>query len=183
MRRLVARTNAQQVVLAVEEATVPVRFVGGGECVAHAIQSDSPFRGRIGAVDLIARAAMLDGLLNVDGGDSVLPFVLQFCSKPGLSRQPENSKRAHFRGPERTSKREREERKKIVAGEGKKEQNCWRSGGGGSGGGAGVPGEHTNLGPTQQTHTQQTHTRRLGQLVIRIGPSRIGLSRNWPKWN
>ena len=36
----------------------------------------------IGAFDLIARAAMLDGLLNVDGGDSVLPFVLQFCSEP-----------------------------------------------------------------------------------------------------
>ena len=36
----------------------------------------------IGAFDLIARAAMLDGLLTVDGGDSVLPFVLQFYSEP-----------------------------------------------------------------------------------------------------
>ena len=36
----------------------------------------------IGAFDLIARAAMLDGLLNVDGDDSVLPFVLQFYSEP-----------------------------------------------------------------------------------------------------
>ena len=35
----------------------------------------------IGAFDLIARAAMLDGFLNVDLGDSVLPFVLQFYSE------------------------------------------------------------------------------------------------------
>ena len=34
------------------------------------------------AFDLVARAAMLDGLLNADGGDSVLLFVLQFFSEP-----------------------------------------------------------------------------------------------------
>ena len=84
----------QQVVLAVEEATAPFQYAlstkGGGECVAHAIQSLTELDPRatvlsvdgIGAFDLIARAAMLDGLLNVDGGDSVLPFVLQFCSEP-----------------------------------------------------------------------------------------------------
>ena len=94
MRRLVARTIAQQVVLAVEEATAPFQYAlstkGGGECVAHAIQSLTELDPRatvlsvdgIGAFDLIARAAMLDGLLNVDGGDSVLPFVLQFYSEP-----------------------------------------------------------------------------------------------------
>ena len=51
IRRLVARTIAQQVALA---------------CVAHAIQS----------------LTELDGLLTVDGGHSVLPFVLRFYSEP-----------------------------------------------------------------------------------------------------
>ena len=93
MRRLVARTIAQQVALAVEEATAPFQFAlskkGGGECVAHAIQSLTEMDLRatvlsvdgVGAFDLIARAAMLDGLLTVDGGDSVL-LVLQFHSEP-----------------------------------------------------------------------------------------------------
>ena len=83
-----------KVVLAVEEATAPFQHAlstkGGGECVAHAIQSLTELDPRatvlsvdgIGAFDLIACATMLDGPLNVDGGDSVLPFVLQFYSEP-----------------------------------------------------------------------------------------------------
>ena len=62
----------------------------GGERVARAIQSLTELDPRavvlsvdgIGAFDLIARAAMLDGLLTVDGGDTVLLFVLQFYSEP-----------------------------------------------------------------------------------------------------
>ena len=34
----------------------------------------------IGAFDLISRGAMLDGLRSVAGGDSVLPFVVQFMA-------------------------------------------------------------------------------------------------------
>ena len=61
-------------------------------------------------------------------------------SRRGFTRQPENSKRAHFRAPalqtppkfhEKTSQ-EREERKKNVAGEGKKKSEIL----GGPGGGA-----------------------------------------------
>ena len=36
----------------------------------------------IGAFDLISRGAMLNGLRSVDGGDSVLPFVVQFYGNP-----------------------------------------------------------------------------------------------------
>ena len=81
MRRLVARTIAQQVVLAVEEATAPFQYAlstkGGGECVAHAIQSLTELDPRatvlsvdgIGAFDLIARAQYLWG---DDTGDTHL---------------------------------------------------------------------------------------------------------------
>ena len=108
MRRLVARTIAQQVVLAVEEATAPFQYAlstkRGGECVAHAIQSLTELDPRatvlsvdgIGAFDFIARAAMLDGLLNVDGGDSVLPFVLQFYSEPSQYLWGDDTGDTHF---------------------------------------------------------------------------------------
>ena len=38
----------------------------------------------IGAFDLISREAMLQGLMEVDGGDSALPFVRQFYSTPSM---------------------------------------------------------------------------------------------------
>ena len=95
MRRLVAGTIAQSITPAVEAATSPFQYAtatksGGRECVAHAIQSLTDLDSRamilsidgISAIDLISRAAMLDGLSTVEGGDSVLPFVLQFHSEP-----------------------------------------------------------------------------------------------------
>ena len=36
----------------------------------------------IGAFDLVSRESMLRGLLRVEGGDSVLPFVHQFYASP-----------------------------------------------------------------------------------------------------
>ena len=58
--------------------------------VAHAIQSLTDLDNHatvmsidgISAFDLISRAAMLDGLSNVRGGVSVLPFVRQFHTEP-----------------------------------------------------------------------------------------------------
>ena len=58
----------------------------GRECVAHALQALTDLSDRvtvlsidgIGAFDLISRGAMLEGIRSVLGGDSVLPFVLQF---------------------------------------------------------------------------------------------------------
>ena len=37
---------------------------------------------RIGAFDLISRSAMLQGLLEVEGGSAVFPFVRQFYGSP-----------------------------------------------------------------------------------------------------
>ena len=58
--------------------------------MAHAIQSLTDLDNRatvlsingISAFDMILRAAMLDGLHQVRGGDTTLPFVLQFYSEP-----------------------------------------------------------------------------------------------------
>ena len=89
VRRLVARTIAQSITPVVEAATSPFQHAlatkSGEKCVAHAIQSltvlDMSIDG-ISAFDLISRAAMLDGLSTVEGGDHVLPFVLRFYSEP-----------------------------------------------------------------------------------------------------
>ena len=88
VRRVVARTIVQMIAPTVEEATSPFQYVlttkSGGECVAHATQALTDLDSRatvlsidgISAFDLISRAAMLDGLSNVEGGESVLPFAL-----------------------------------------------------------------------------------------------------------
>ena len=36
----------------------------------------------IGAFDLVSREAMLSGLRNMEGGDTLLPFVAQFYGRP-----------------------------------------------------------------------------------------------------
>ena len=91
-RRLVARTIAQQINPAVERATSPFQYAlttrAGVECVAHVIQTLTDVDPSatvlsvdgVGAFDLISRRSMLEGLRDVEGGDSVLPFVSQFYS-------------------------------------------------------------------------------------------------------
>ena len=95
-RCLVARTIAQQLVPAVEEAIAPFQYAlttrSGCECVAHAVQAliDIDVDGRatilsidgIGVFDLVSRGAMLEGLRTLDGGDAALHFVKQFCGSP-----------------------------------------------------------------------------------------------------
>ena len=83
-RRLVARTIAQQLAPAVQEATAPFQYAlttrSGCECVAHAVQALIDVDGRatilsidgIGAFDLVSRGAMLEGLRTLDGGDAAL---------------------------------------------------------------------------------------------------------------
>ena len=90
VRRLVARTIAQSMSAEVRAATSPFQDAlttkSGGECVAHAIQSFTDLSRQatvltidgISAYDSISRAAMMDGLSNVNGGNAVLPFMLQF---------------------------------------------------------------------------------------------------------
>ena len=87
VRRLVARTLAQLLNPAVEQATSPFQFAlttkSGCECVAHIAQALTDLDANatlfsvvgIGAFDLISRSAMLQGLVEVEGGGSVLPFV------------------------------------------------------------------------------------------------------------
>ena len=94
VRRLVAKTIAQQLTPAVQRATSPFQYAlstkSGGECIAHALQALTDLSERatvlsidgIGAFDLISRGAMLEGLRSVPGGASVLPFVLLFYGNP-----------------------------------------------------------------------------------------------------
>ena len=89
LRRLVARTIAQQI-----SKVAPYQYAlstkVGCECVAHIVQTltDSDESATvvsvdgIGAFDLISRNAMLEGLMGIDGGDAVLPFVRQFYGHP-----------------------------------------------------------------------------------------------------
>ena len=93
VRRLVARTMAKQVAKQVEKATTPFQYAlstkAGCECIAHILQSctdtDSDATivsiDGVGAYDLISRNAML-GLLRMENGDPILPFVRCFYGRP-----------------------------------------------------------------------------------------------------
>ena len=92
-RRLVARTIAQQINPALEKATAPFQNAlttrARVECVAHVIQTLTDLDHKatvlsvdgVGVFDLISRAATLEELRGIEGGDSVLPFVSQFYRK------------------------------------------------------------------------------------------------------
>ena len=62
----------------------------GCECIAHMLQVRTDLHDRatvlsidgIGAFNLVSSESMLRGLLRVEGGDSVLPFVRQFYASP-----------------------------------------------------------------------------------------------------
>ena len=94
LRRLVARTMAQQLGPAVGNFTAPFQFAlttrSGCECVAHTIQAlcqaDPELTltslDGVSAFDLISRRAMLEGLAHVPGGASALPFVHLFYGRP-----------------------------------------------------------------------------------------------------
>ena len=94
MRRLVARTMAKQVAKKAEEATAPFQYAlttkAGCECVAHILQTITDMDSRatvvsidgVGAYDLISRNAMMEGLLRMEQGDQILPFVRCFYGSP-----------------------------------------------------------------------------------------------------
>ena len=93
-RRVVARTIAQQVAEAAEEATAPFQYAlrtrAGTECVSHIMQSLTDLDPRttilsvdgVGAFDLISRNSMMEGLFHMEGGEKLLPFVRMFYSTP-----------------------------------------------------------------------------------------------------
>ena len=96
LRRLIARTMAQQIADAVEAATAPFQYAlktkGGCECVAHILQAVTDMDERativsvdgLGAFDLVSRKAMLQGLMAVEGGPKLLPFVRTFYGQPSV---------------------------------------------------------------------------------------------------
>ena len=71
---------AQQLALAVEDATSPFQYAlstqSGCECIAHAVQAMTDVDGT--ATILSIDGVMLEALRNVDGGGDALPFVSQF---------------------------------------------------------------------------------------------------------
>ena len=93
-RRVLARTIAQQVSKTVEEATAPFQHAlktrARTECVSHFLQTLTDLDGRarilsvdgVGAFDLISRNSMMEGLLHMEGGDQLLPYVRMFYSSP-----------------------------------------------------------------------------------------------------
>ena len=84
----------ESVVQIVKMATFPHQYAlstrAGCECIAHALQGLTEMDPRatvtsidgVSAFDLISRGAMMKGLLQVEGGDTVLPFVRMFHGAP-----------------------------------------------------------------------------------------------------
>ena len=96
IRRLTARTIAQQLGKAVEACTAPFQCAlstkAGCECIPHTLQALCELNPEatvisvdgISAFDLVSRRAMLEGLHSVPGGAEALPFVRMFYGQ--LSR-------------------------------------------------------------------------------------------------
>ena len=94
IRRLVARSIAKQISKKVEAMTTPFQHAlstkAGCKCVAYILQSmtdldpDTTITSidGVGAYDLISRNAMLEGLLQMDGGNQIVPFVRMFYGSP-----------------------------------------------------------------------------------------------------
>ena len=94
LRRLVAKTLAQELSSHFEAATAPFQYAlttrSGCECVAHAVQALTDADPSttvlsvdgVGAFDMISRSAMLQGLKDAPGCERALSFVLQFYGRP-----------------------------------------------------------------------------------------------------
>ena len=93
IRRVTAKTIAQQLGPVVKAATAPFQYAlstrSGCECIAHALQAVTELDPEatittidgISAFDSISRRAMLLGLDKVVGGRQALPFVRLFHSE------------------------------------------------------------------------------------------------------
>ena len=94
IRRLVARTMAKQVAKKAEKATAPFQYAlstkAGCECIAHILQALTDRDANatvvtvdgVGAYDLISKNAMMEGILKMEDGDQILPFVRCFYGSP-----------------------------------------------------------------------------------------------------
>ena len=87
---------AKQCSKSAEAATAPFQYAfqtrAGSECVSHVLQTLTDLDPRatilsvdgVGAFDFISRKSMLAGLLQMEGGDRMLPFVRLFYSDPSV---------------------------------------------------------------------------------------------------
>ena len=94
VRRLVARTLAQQFGPQAEAATHPSQHAlstrAGTECVAHVVQALTSLESEatilsidgVGAYDTIGRRALMRGVADIADGDKLIPFGQQFYSSP-----------------------------------------------------------------------------------------------------
>ena len=90
LRRIVARTIAQQISSHVERTTAPFQYAmstrAGTECIAHVLQALTELDPRatimsidgVGAFDLISRKSTLEAPMEMESGSQVLPFVSMF---------------------------------------------------------------------------------------------------------
>ena len=90
LRRLIARTMAQQISEVVQTATAPFQYAlstrAGCECVTHVVQAITDLDARatvlsidgVSAYDFISRRAMVTELARVPGGSELVLFVLMF---------------------------------------------------------------------------------------------------------
>ena len=107
IRRVVARTIAQQISEAVEAATALFHYAlttkAGCEYVAHAVQAlteqqpDATISSidGVGVFDLISRESMLKGFMRCPGGSSVMPFVQMFYGQPSAYLWQDDLGEAH----------------------------------------------------------------------------------------
>ena len=107
IRRLTARTMAQQLSKAMESSTAPFQFAlstkAGCECIPHTLQALCEMNPEatvisvdgISAFDLVSRRAMLEGLHSVPGGAEALPFVRMFYGQPSRYLWEDNSGTVH----------------------------------------------------------------------------------------
>ena len=105
LRRLVARTTAQQVSTEAEAATALFQYApstrAGCECVAYFMGALTDFNPEAtvvsidatGAHDIISRNAVLEGLLQVENGDQVLPFMRNFYGQRRWAPYTRSSRR------------------------------------------------------------------------------------------
>ena len=87
---------ATQCSTSAEVATAPFQYAlqtrAGCECVSHVLQTLTDLdpnatiwsAGGVGAFDLISRNSVLAGLLQMEGGDRMLPFAMLFYSDPSV---------------------------------------------------------------------------------------------------
>ena len=94
IRRLVAKTLAKQFMTRFEDATKPFQYAlstrAGCESIAHVVQVMTDRDPNctvlsidgVGAFDLVSRTAMMTAVHNMDQGEKLIPFLLQFYGHP-----------------------------------------------------------------------------------------------------